>query len=205
MKKIIILLFFVFLALPVFSQQVDETQPMVYQGCVEFDWISKTQLQRDENIKQIQEILFQDKNFTEFTKKQFKDKYEKYLKNPNYIDDYVGVSQGKTEDADKYYAAFYYKNIFVAYGIQYKNNLKNKFYYDALGGLRWVDSFSDNYPNYPYWAYQYYRNGKLQNAYYYKSDSDQYVFDDNKKFVGRWYKYNFYNRNAKVVLKRSNW
>lgn len=205
MKKIIILILLFFLALPAFSQQVDETLTPMLQCGVEFDWISKTQLQRDENIKQIQDILFQNKNFSQYSKKQFKEEYSQYWKNPNYINDYEAVSHGKTEDADKYYAAFYYRNIFVAYGIQYKNNLKNKFYYDAFGGLRWVDVFSPNYPKYPYWSYQYYKNGKLVNAYYYVSADDQYVFDEHKKFVGRWYKYNLYNRNAKIILTRSNY
>ncbi len=182
---------------------LDEMKPI--EIGVTFDWISKSQLQRDENIKQIQDILFSETSAEKYSKKEFKKKYTDFWKNKNYLQDYTEISNGKKEDTDKNYCGFYWNKMLVAYGIQYKNNLKNIYYYDSMGGLRWIDTFSDNYPKFPYWSYQYYRNGKLVAAYYYESAYDQYVFDPDKKFKGRWYKDKLYNRNAKVIMTRTNW
>lgn len=208
-KKILTLILFMFLGLPVFSSPVVET-PISFDEAkpleigVTFDWVSKSQLQRDENIKQIQDILFSEKT-GELNRKEFKKEYSAFWKNRNYTNDYEEISKGKKEDADKYYCGFYWNKLLVAYGIQYKNNLKNIYYYDSLGSLRWVDIFSDSYPKYPYWSYQYYRTGKMAAAYYYVSDFDQYVFGTDKSFRGRWYKDKLYNKNAKVIMTRTSW
>ena len=186
-----------FLTLPVFAQTLE---------CgVTFDWISKTQIQRDENIAQIQNILFSEKTHAKYTKKEIKSQYLEFFKDKDARQNYIEISNGKKEDAQKYYCAFYWKNFLVAYGIQYKNNMKNIYYYDAMGNLRWVDVFSDNYPKFPYWSYQYYKTGELVASYYYVSEYDQYIFDPNKKFKGRWYKENMYNKNAKIIMTRSNY
>ncbi|MDD3435632.1 MAG: hypothetical protein PHC64_00615 [Candidatus Gastranaerophilales bacterium] len=201
MKKIIVLVL-MFLTLPCFAQEQVEQKPL--EATITFDWISKTQLQRDENIKEIQNIIFNG-NFVKYSRKEFEKKYSVYWKNENYLHDYDEINQGKKEDADKYYCGFYVGKLLIAYGVQSKKNMKNIYYYDAMGGLRWIDVFSDNYPDFPYWSYQYYRDGKLVAAYYYVSDYDQYVFDANKKFKGRWYKDKMYNKNAKVIMTRTNY
>lgn len=199
-----------FLALPVFSQSdlektlpIESSKPL--EVSVTFDWISKTQLQRDENIKEIQKILFNGNAAVKYTRKSFKSTYSGFLKEKDYLTLYDEISKGKKEDENRYYCGFYAGKLLIAYGIQYKNNMKNIYYYDAMGHLRWVDIFSDNYPEFPYWSYQYYRNGQIVAAYYYVSDYDQYVFDSDKNFKGRWYKENMYNRNAKVIMTRSNY
>lgn len=186
------------MALPVFAQTLE---------CgITFDWISKTQIQRDENIAQIQNILFSDKTEIKYTKKEFKSEYSEFFKDKDSRQNYIEISKGKKEDAEKYYASFNLKNgLLIAYGIQYKKNMKNIYYYDAMGNLRWVDVFSGSYPEFPYWSYQYYRTGELVAAYYYVSDYDQYIFDPNKKFKGRWYKEKMYNKNAKVIMTRSSY
>lgn len=209
-KKIFLFLCLIFLAQPCFSMSVESTSDLATESqplqCeVTFDWISKTQLQRDQNIKDIQNVLFSDAIVTKYKKKEFKSMYSEHLKNKNYLKDYEEISSGKKEDDEKNYCGFYAGKLLIAYGIQYKNNLKNIYYYDAMGGLRWVDVFSGNYPKFPYWSYQYYRNGDMVAAYYYVSEYDQYVFDSNKKFKGRWYKDKLYNRNAKVIMTRTNY
>ena len=210
MKKIIVFVLFLFLALPSFSAMITE-EPFIspeakpIEASITFDWISKTQLQRDENIKQIQGILFNDKTVLKYNKKAFKEQYKDFIKNKNFATDYEEIINGKREDAEKYYCGFFWQKLLVAYGIQYKNDLKHVYYYDAMGGLKWIDIFSPDYPNFPYWSYQYFLNGELAAAYYYVSREDQYVFDANKKFRGRWYKENMYNRKAKVVMTRSNY
>lgn len=211
MKKIIVLLLFMFLALPVFSEPALEapllpevTKPL--EVGIEFDWISKTQLQRDENIKQIQNILFNENTVTKYTKSEFKSKYEQFLKDKDSMQHYMDISAGKKEDTDKYYAGFFLKNgLLIAYGIQYKNNMKNIYYYDAMGHLRFIDIYSDSYPDFPYYALQYDTKGKLIGTIYFVSHYDQYIFNPDKTFKGRWYRENMYNRNAKVILTRSNY
>lgn len=209
MKKLIVSFLLMFLPLPVFSQgglenntPVENSKP--FEVGITFDWISKTQLQRDESIKEIQKILFNN-DISKYTRKSFKSTYADFLKEKDYLTLYDEISKGKKEDANRYYCGFYVGKLLIAYGVQYKNNMKNIYYYDAMGTLRWVDIFSDNYPDFPYWSYQYYRNGKIAAAYYYVSDYDQYVFDANKEFKGRWYKENMYNRNAKIIMTRSNY
>lgn len=201
MKRIIILLILLLFGLsglPSFSKTLE--------GGVDFDWISKTQLQRDENIAQIQKILLQDATPVKYPKKEFKNTYIDFWKDNDNLTNYQEISQGKKEDADKKYCGFFIShNLLLAYGIQYKNNMKNIYYYDAMGHLRWIDTFSDNYPKFPYLTYQYSTNGELVAAYYYVSDYDQYVFDAKKSFKGRWYKEKLYNRKARVIMTRSNY
>lgn len=204
MKKVIILLFFILFASPVFPQESEST--MTLNCHVQFEWISKTQIQRDENIKQIQDILFNEKTVLKYAKKEFRAMNEGFLKDKDSVQHYVDISNGKKEDSDKYYAGFFLKNgLLVAYGIQYKKNMKNVYYYDAMGNLRFVDYYSDNYPNFPYYSLQYGINGKLIGTIYFISAYDQYIFNPDKTFKGRWYKENMYNRNAKIILTRSNW
>lgn len=191
--------------LPAFSADVNEVAKPL-EVSVTFDWISKSQIQRDENISQIQNLIFSNGIEQNYPKKEFKAKYSEFLKDSNHWKNYAEITNGKKEDADKYYCGFSLKNgLLIAYGIQYKNNMKNIYYYDSMGTLRWVDVFSDNYPKFPYFSYQYSTNGKLVAAYYYVSDFDQYVFDENRKFKGRWNNEKMYNNKAKVVMTRSNW
>ena len=185
-------------ALPVFSQTLE---------CgVDFDWISKSQLQRDENIAQIQNIILGDSIVTKYDKKAFRADNAAFLKDADNLKNYDEIRSGKQDDDKKKYCGFYIGNHFlIAYGIQDKINMKNIYYYDAMGNLRWLDTFSDNYPSFPYTAYQYNSNGKLIALYYYISDSDQYVFGPDKFFLGRWYKEKLYNKRAKVIMTRSSY
>ena len=48
-------------------------------------------------------------------------------------------------------------------------------------------------------------NGNLKASYYFISKYDQYIYDENGKFKGRWYKDKMYDRKAKVILTRTNW
>lgn len=210
MKKIIIAVFILFLASPVFSEPfintpltMDSEKPI--EAGITFDWPSKNQFQRNEDIKQIQNILFNDKTIVNYSKKQFKSTYSEFLKQKDYLNLYDAISNGKKEDEEHYYCGFYVGKLLITYGVQYKKNMKNIYYYDAMGSLRWVDVYSEKYPCLPYWSYQYYRDGKMVAAYYYVSIYDQYIFDADKKFKGRWYKDKLYNSKAKVIMTRTNW
>lgn len=211
MKKSILIILFVFLSLPVFSQAVDvdvdvdaDSKPIECE--VAFDWISKTQIQRDENIAQIQSILFNEKTVLKYPKNEFKAKFAEFSKDKDAMQNYIEIRDGKKEDETRYYAAFYSAGgLFLAYGIQYKNNMKNIYYYDVLGHLRFVDFYSSQYPKFPYYALQYNTSGRLIGTIYFVLDYDQYIFNPNKSFKGRWYKDKMYNKNAKVIMTRSTY
>lgn len=197
-RNIFLIVALILLAIPTFSQTIE--------AGVTFDWISKTQFQRDENISQIQQILFNEKTILKYPKKEFKSKLETFLKDSNSRQNYIDIKNGKKEDAICYYAGFYSNNgLFLAYGIQYKNNMKNIYYYDALGNLRFIDFYSESYPKFPYYALQYDVSGKLIGTIYFVSTEDQYIYNPDKSFKGRWYKEKMYNRNAKVIMNRSNY
>lgn len=202
MKKIILS---IFLALIFFPVHAEEAKPL--EIGVTFDWISKTQMQRDENISLIQKTIFDSEIVLKYDKKVFREEYSAVLKDKNFLKNYEEIVNGKTEDEQAYYCAFKTKKpeIMFMYAIQYKNDLKRIYYYDALGSLYFVDIYSDSYPNFPYMSYQYRVNGELVAAYYYNSAYDQYAYDGDKKFRGRWYKENYYNRRAKIIMTRSSW
>lgn len=207
----IIPIVFLLFTLPSLSIPVESTSDIAdgakpIECGVTFDWISKTQFQRDETIKQIQDILFNEKTVLKYPKKQFRAQNAQFQKDKDSMQHYMDISSGKKEDEDKYYAGFFLKNgLLIAYGIQYKNNMKNIYYYDAMGNLRFIDFYSQNYPNFPYYALQYDTSGRLIGTIYFVSQEDQYIYNPDKTFKGRWYKENMYNRNAKIIMTRSNY
>lgn len=212
MKKLILIFTILLFSTPAISSPIvenpmpaDDTQTL--QCEITFDWITKTQMQRDENITQIRDILFNEKTVNKYPKKEFKSMYANFWKDKDYLKNYEDISKGKKEDEKAYYCAFNLgnTNLLLAYGIQYKNDLHHIYYYDALGRLYCVDVLSESYPEFPCWSYQYGNNGELKAAYYYNSDYDQYAYDANKSFRGRWYKEKMYNRKAKVIMTRSNY
>lgn len=212
MKKILILLILALLALPVGAKQKPETSiwtegnAPVIEGQVTFDWIGKTQLQRDQNITDIQNKLFNEKTMLKYPSKKFKAQYQEFSKDKESMQHYMAVASGIKEDSDNFYAGFFLKNgLLIAYGIQKKNDLKHIYYYDAMGHLKYIDIYSDNYPKFPYYALQYNLSGKLIGTIYFVSAEDQYIFNPDKTFKGRWFKENLYNRNARIILSRSNY
>ena len=197
---------FLLLFLIIFTQQLTTmADPLTLNGELTFDWINKTQMQRDENIAQIKNIIFDDNLVKKYDKREFKKEYKGKLKDKNHVLHYNEISQGKKEDAEKNFCGFYLGKILVSYGIQYKNNINENFYYDAMGKLRFIDKYSSEYPNFPYITYQYDMNGKLRAVYYFISNYDQYIYDEKGNFKGRWYKDKMFSRNAKVIMTRSNW
>ena len=105
----------------------------------------------------------------------------------------------------KYNKKEFKRNLLISYAVQYKNNLRSVYYYDALGNLRYVDKFSENYPNFPYMSKQYRANGVLVSAIYFMSHDMQYMYNHNAEFQGAWYKDKMYDRHAKQILTRTNW
>ncbi len=185
--------------------QLSEIAPLEVQ--VSFDWLDISQAQRDESIEKYRKLLF-DENSSRiyFTKNEFKTKFANYFKDKDFKHHYFLTNNGVTEDEEAKYCAFFYKkNTLVMYAIQYKNNSKNAYYYNAFGKLYYTDVISDEYPNFPYTSMQYNRKGELKSAIYFISRDIQYMFGPEKEFQGIWYKDKMYDKNGKQTLTRSNW
>ncbi|MBR1754533.1 hypothetical protein IJ732_06830 [bacterium] len=198
MKKFLILIFVLFLQIPFVK-----AEPL--NGEVSFDWISKSQMERDANIAYIRNLLFTSDTVKNYGRRYIKKMYKSKLKDEDYLKNYNDVALGKTEDYDKKYCAFFWKQYLIAYGIQYKRNPDKNFYYDAMGHLKWIDMYSEEYPNFPYRTYQYGMNGRLKAVYYFINSYDQYIYDAHGKFQGRWYKDKMYDKKANVIMTRSSW
>lgn len=202
MKKnlILLLLFLIILSPSIASEQI------TLNGNINFDWVTKTQLERDTNIEHIRKTLYSDNPTSKYSKKEFMNTYKDYLKDKNTKQHYIQVLSGIKETETENIAGFYAlkDKILYAYAIQYKNNPMTVYYYDTLGNLRYVDKFSDNYPNYPYYSHQYYANGKLISSIYFTAYDTQYMYK-NGKFIGVWFKDTMFNSKAKKIMTRTNY
>ena len=209
MKKFIVILSLLILGNLSFATEFDNVQkdsnPIVLTGNLVFDWLDISQIDRDEVIKKYQKELFGEDTVYKYKKKEFRQTYKDYLKDNDYKRHYMLVSNDVRETDRENLCGFYKGNLLISYAVQYKDNLKSTYYYDALGNLRYVDIFSENYPNFPYFSKQYRSNGTLVSAIYFMSHDMQYMYNENGNFKGAWYKNKMYDRKAKEVLTRTNW
>lgn len=189
-----------------FEQNVsqEETQT-VLTGNVEFDWLDIDQTGRDTIIAKLKAEMFPEDTVYKFSKKDFRNKYKDFLKDPDYQRHYMLVSNNVKETDDENLCGFYRGRLLISYAIQYKNDLRHVYYYDVLGNLRYVDNMSENYPNFPYNSKQYRSNGTLAGAIYFESHDLQYVYNNNKSFKGVWFKDKMFNNKAKQIMTRTNW
>ena len=200
MKKLLIIFVILLTGISVYADE--ET----LSGGVVFDWVDLSQIQRDTTIEQYKSKLFEETEIFKIKKREFKDKYANYLKDENYREHYRLAKMGQTETAEANLCAFFYKNeILLIYALQYKNDLRHVYYYNAYGRLQYVDEISENYPNFPYSSKQIKKNGKTVSAIYFTSPEVQYMFDPDGDFRGVWYKEKMYDRNGKQKVERTNW
>lgn len=202
MKNFLLSVFILF----AFSQTCLAQDDIILNGNVSFDWCEKSQFERDESIKSIKDIIYSQDIVRKYNKKDFKEKYKDYLKDKNYKEHYIAISNGLKENSTERFSGFYSKNnkVLYAYGIQYKNNMKTIYYYNALGNLIYIDEYSDNYPNFPYYTHQYRLNGKLVASIYFTQEDTQYMFK-NGEFFGVWFKNTMFNSKAKKIMNRTNY
>ncbi len=210
MKKLVLLLCILILgkvspAEEISPVETDVPAPVVLTGNLIFDWLDISQIDRDTVILKYQTELFGNDTVYKYDKKQFKEEYKDFLKDSDTKRHYMLVKNNVTETDNENLCGFFRGNLLISYAIQYKNNLKTVYYYDALGKLRYVDKFSDNYPNFPYMSKQYRANGELVSAIYFMSHDMQYMYNSNKSFKGAWYKDKMYDKHAKQILTRTNW
>lgn len=199
MKKVLLILSLMFVQSTAFANFND-----IYIADITYDWINKSVVEKESIISEVKDIIFESplekqKDF----KSQFKDK----LKDKNHLENYFAASAGYTEYKDNNISAFYYKkmkNIYM-YALQEKKDVSKAYYYDVMGNLRYVDFNFGEYPDYPYYSFQYRISGKPVSAVYFVSKDCQYIFKPNGDFEGVWYKHNLYNKENKIILKRTTY
>lgn len=198
MKKILLVLLLI-LQTAAFGSYND-----VYITDIKYDWINKSEVEKEAIISEIRDVMFETplKKQTDF-KSQFKDK----LKDKNRMENYFAASAGYKEFKGNNISAFYYKNMknIYMYALQDKKDVSKAYYYDTLGHLRYVDFIYGAYPDYPYYAIQYRISGQPVSAIYYISEDCQYLFKPDGEFEGVWYKHNLYNKQSKIILKRTTY
>lgn len=170
----------------------------IIKGGVELDWPLLNQEERDKTIKYYRDTLFKDVEY-KIEKEQFKSK----KKDPNIRENRNALKYDQKKLSDREIAGFYFLDkILYAYGVKYYADKYHIYYYNAAGGLEFVDILDRPHHVYPHIAYQYRKNGKLIGAFYYISEYDQYAFDQKGKFKGRWYGERFYDKKAKIIMTR---
>lgn len=170
----------------------------VIKGGVELDWPLLSQQERTKAINYYREIIFNDVRY-----KIEKDQLKPYKKDPNKKQNIRAVRNEFKNLPDRELAGFYFLNkILFLYGVKYYDDKHHIYYYNMLGGLEFVDILDRPHDQYPYIAYKYKRNGKLVEAAYYISEYDQYCFDEDGDFKGRWYMDKLYDKKAKIILSR---
>ena len=200
MKKLLIFIVLFLLIEPVFAQS------QIITGGVSFDWVTKSQLERDENISKVKSLIYNQGVMVKYPKKEFKSQYKDFLKDKKHNQHYLEIMNGKKENATERLAGFYLfgDKVLYAYGVQYKNDIYTTYYYDTMGNLQYVDKMSENYPNYPYYSHQYRISGELAGSFYFVSYDTQYEFK-NGKFKGVWFKDTMFNSKAKKIMTRTNY
>lgn len=188
------------------EQSEQPSQSAILEAEITFDWFDISMVKREEIVENYKNIIFSDDEIFKYKRKEFRKQYSEFLKDKNHKEHYRLASNGVLETGYVKLCAFFYKSdILVIYALQYKDRMKNAFYYDALGRLRFVDVMEGNYPDYPYWSKQYTSNGKMISAIYFVSKDIQYMYEPDGKFQGVWYKDKMYNMDARQVLTRTNW
>jgi hypothetical protein len=201
MKKIIytIVTFCLFHSL-VFASYND-----IYITDIQYDWIRKTDIEKEAIISEVKDIIFENGTIEKLTdiKQQFKEK----IKDKNHLNNYYAASAGYKDLEDNNISAFYFKNqkhIYM-YALQNKKDISKIYYYSALGKMKYIDFVFGEYPDYPYYSIQYRVSGKPVSAIYFVSKDTQYLFTPDGEFTGVWYKHNLYNKNSKVILTRTSY
>ena len=198
MKKIFVLFLIFFMPISVFAKTLDAK--------ISFDWVEMAQNDRNSLINEICDSLSKSDYIpNKFSKQEFKTSFKNKLKDRNTKLHYYQATS-KILYTDEYKISGFFKgNLLIMYAIQYHDDMLHNYYYDSFGKLRFVDYISYNYPNYPYFSKQFYRNGKTVAYFYYLSDNMQFIFDDKFKFKGVWQNKNMYDINGKVILTRGEY
>lgn len=177
MKRIIILLFFLFLT-------IQPSSALTLEGGVTYTVETARAAAFDNIDYQIAE-----------------DEYSQYLTNFYNLSDMQDMKNGIFRVgvgtfSPRRLVPFFQRNRITLYGVQYDSNPNKKFYYTPNGKLFKFD-IHDNKGKYPYKALSYDNKGRLVSSHLVISNSESYLFDNNKKLVGHWIGNQFYNAKGK--------
>ncbi len=178
---------------------------IVLKGEAVFNWLDMSQIERDTIIQNYKNIIFDEDTVYKYKRKEFKKMHDGFVKDKDFTYHYMEAKNGITETPQYRLSAFFSGKILISYAIQYKENPRTVYYYDAMGHLKYVDMISENYPNFPYWSKQYRVNGKMISAIYFVSHDMQYMYEPDGEFQGVWFMDKMYDRHAKQTLTRTNW
>jgi len=168
------------------------------KGEVKLNWPLLSQEERAQTINYYRDLLFHNVE-REINMEQFKD----HMKDPSVRINRAALKKDLRNLGNRQLAGFYlFGKLLVIYGVKYMDDKYHIYYYDALGNLQYVDILSGPHNEFPHVAYQYNDDGKLKGISYYISEYDQYVFEENGDFKGRWYFEKMYDKKAKVVMTR---
>ena len=176
----------------------------IYIADIQYDWIKKTEQEKDVLINEIHDIVF--KNGIYEKQKDLKKQLKDRVQDKEYRQHYLAASAGYEEFKDYNISAFYFKNqkhIYM-YALQEKKDITKTYYYDALGNLKFIDFIYGEYPEFPYYSVQYKTNGAPVSVIYFVTKDTQYVFTPDGTFTGLWYKHNMYGKNSKIISKRTS-
>jgi len=196
---------FLLLSLIIIQTTVFANYNDIYVAEIQYDWIDKSALEKENIIKEIKDIIFKNGNLEK--KENLKSEYKDILKDKNHKEHYLAASSGLKEYGENNISAFYYKkqkHIYM-YALQSKKDLTKSYYYDALGNLRYIDFHSKEYPEYPYYTVQYRISGEPVSAIYNVHKDNQYIYEPDGNFKGVWYKHNLYDRSSKIILTRTTY
>ena len=171
---------------------------------ITYDWINKTEVEREAIIQEVKDIIFEQPVEKQ---KDFRSQFKDRLKDKNFLENYMAASAGYKEYKGNNISAFYFKKMksLYMYALQDKKDVSKAYYYDALGHLKYVDLIYGEYPDYPYYSIQYRISGTPVSAIYYASKDCQYLFTPKGDFEGVWYKHNLYNNKSEIILKRTTY
>jgi hypothetical protein len=115
---------------------------------------------------------------------------------PNSNTNNSALLRGITELKDRTLAQFSDQS----YGIIYKNNPTNVFYYNENGYLTHIE-LKDSV-EYPYKAYKYNTFGNLINISLRTSEEETFIFNPSGKLIAHWVKSQCFDENNNVIMTR---
>lgn len=118
------------------------------------------------------------------------------LLDKNHNENITTLLQGNTELKDRTLALF----SDGSYGIIYKNDKQNVWYYNNQGVLTHNEIKTSL--TYPYKTYKYSTNGTLVNMSLRISDTESYVFDNSGKLLAHWVGNYCYDSSGNIIMTR---
>ena len=122
--------------------------------------------------------------------------FKKYMQDPNFEENKAAIAAGKADLGDRKIGWF----SDGGYGVVYKKNKYNVYFYDKKGNLEGFDVRSSLVC--PTKTYKYTNKGKLENVVFDVSLTETFIFDLKGELKSHWIGDNCYDKSGKIILKR---